>query len=123
MRPANAFSMPARDRAAVSRSLAESGLSARFRFWRGASGRRLVFSVYALDAAPAYAGAVVMAVRSTSSGDVPVWAGSVETAEEAALLPALFADAADHLHIHLLAGDQRDRQAVVEDLFTGIARH
>jgi hypothetical protein len=104
-------------------SLAGSALSDRFRFWRGSSGRRFVFSVYALDEAPAYAGAVVLAVRVTASGEVPVWAGAVETLEDAALMPVLFAGAADRLHIHLLAGGRADRQALVDDLFAGVARH
>jgi hypothetical protein len=123
MRPATDLFANAGRSAASSGSLAGSALSDRFRFWRGKSGRRFVFSVYALESAPAYAGAVVVAVRTTPSGDVPVWVGAVETVEEAMLMPVLFSGAVDRLHIHLLAGDHRDRQALVEDLGATVARH
>jgi hypothetical protein len=91
-------------------------LAGRYRFWRGASGRRAVFSAYALDRVPAYAGAVVIAVRRGDRGEEPVWIGAVETQAEADALPGLLAGLADMVHVHLLTATPVARRALVDDL-------
>ena len=49
-------------------ALAGGALAHRFHAWRGRSGRRYIFSVYALGECPDYAGAVIAAVAR--DGDV-----------------------------------------------------
>src|SRR5450631_4092943 len=48
--------------------LAGERLGARYRFWRGASGRRFMFSVYTSDACPAYDRAVLVGAAVEPDG-------------------------------------------------------
>src|SRR5476649_216980 len=49
-------------------ALAGEGLGGRFRYWRGASGRRFMFSVYSSAACPAYDYAVLIGVGIAADG-------------------------------------------------------
>jgi len=87
--------------------------AARFRRWRGRSGRAYLVSVYPIDACPDYIDAVLLAVDSASR--TCVWVGEAATGL-APLLGALARAGADELHVHLLAGDAAARAAAIRDL-------
>ena len=106
--------------------LSGSGLSDRFCFWRGRSGRRYVFSIYRTGdtggaAVPSYSEAVMIAARRGSDGG-----RSILRVGRTGALPGLvmrvperderFDEGADELHFHLLAGDDAEREAIVSDL-------
>jgi hypothetical protein len=102
------------------RSLAGGALDARFRSWRGASGRRYVFSVYNQDCYPAFEHAVAMiasvgrdgerrALCVEDTGSFP----DISLAKAAARIP----DGEEfEFHVHLLATSRIERAAVVADL-------
>lgn len=107
--------------------LAGSDLSRRFRHWRGASGRRHLFSVFPIgvpcpgEEAPRFADAVVLAVGRDSAGERRILA-----MDETSTLPELFYDSArfraaigagaDEIHVHLLTDSADGRAAVLRDL-------
>ena len=107
--------------------LAGTDLSRRFRHWRGASGKRHLFSVFPLgvplpgEDAPRFADAVVMAVGRDADG-VP----RILALDETGPLPDLFYDSArfraavaagaEEIHVHLLADSASARAAVMRDL-------
>lgn len=107
--------------------LAGTDLSRRFRHWRGASGRRHLFSVFPLgdpapgEDAPRFADAVVMAVGRDAAG-----APRILALDETGPLPDLFyasalfraalARGAEEIHVHLLAEGPAARAAVLRDL-------
>ena len=77
---------------------AEGLLARRFRLWRGPDGRRQVYSVYAVDEAPDYPGAVAMAVRTNGDGRVPLWSGPAGA--RARLMARTMG--ADEIHLRIL---------------------
>ena len=87
----------------------------RFWYWRGASGKKYIHSVYAASACPPLPGAVYLAVRRigqlrtvTAMGRFsPFWEG---TSSELADVDA------DEIHVHLLARDDVAANAVLDDL-------
>jgi len=91
------------------------GFGERFWYWRGASGRNYIHSIYEADACPPLPGAVYVAVRRQGSerraiatGRFPsFWDGSFHD------LPEI---EADEIHVHLLSRNDRDATAVCEDL-------
>ena len=92
------------------------GFSERFWYWRGASGRNYIHSIYAADACPPLPGAVYVAVRrygherrAIATGRFPnFWDGSVNGLTEGI--------AADEVHVHLLAHDDHEASVVSMDL-------
>ncbi len=102
-----------------------SALARRFLHWRGASGRRHLFSVFPLgdgvDDSPRFEDAVVLAVARGPAGE-----RRVVLVDETGPLPDLFfaggrfraavARGANEIHVHLLAGDRAARVALVRDL-------
>ena len=95
------------------RTVRHSALTERFRFWRGASGRRYVCSVFPPQAAPAYETAVALHVRRAPGGPVVV---AVRTGSDTRPVPA-----ADEIHIHLV-GDETDGLArAITDLAALVA--
>lgn len=120
---------PARSAASAAplQGLAGSDLSRRFRHWRGASGKRHLFSVFPLgeplpgEEAPRFADAVVLAVGRDAAGEPRILA-----VDETGALPELFygsarfraaaAAGATEVHVHLLADGPAARAAVVRDL-------
>lgn len=127
-RPASALAPAAKlSSAAPLAGLAGTDLSRRFRHWRGASGRRHLFSVFPLgepapgEDAPRFADAVVMAVGRDEAGQPRILA-LAETGlqpdrfyEGRAFRAALRAGA-DEIHVHLLADGAAARAAVLRDL-------
>jgi hypothetical protein len=106
--------------------LAGTDLSRRFRHWRGASGRRHLFSVFPVgepvgEEAPRFSDAVVMAVGRDAAGTPRILA-----LHETGPLPDLFYDSApfrsamargaEEIHVHLLAEGPAARAAVLRDL-------
>ena len=91
------------------------GDAERFWYWRGASGKRYIHSVYAVDACPPLPGAVYVAVRRIGglrtavavNRFTPFWDGSFSAHENLH---------ADEIHVHLLAKDDVAANAVLADL-------
>ena len=118
---------PSAASAAPLAGLAGTDLSRRFRHWRGASGRRYLFSVFPLgepapgEDAPRFADAVVMAVGRDAAG-----APRILALDETGPLPDLFyagaafraalSRGAHEIHVHLLAEGPAARAAVLCDL-------
>jgi hypothetical protein len=93
----------------------------RFVYWRGASGRRYIHTVYDADACPPLPGAVFVAVARGGDGYCRALAVGRFPKPHAFNLarPAddgSSAHRADEMHVHLLAEDEAERRAVVEDL-------
>jgi hypothetical protein len=99
-------------------ALAEGTLSARFRSWRGASGRRYVFSVYDRHSCPAYSDAVLVVASALTDGD-----RKIAFVADTGCFPdivianaaAKFEDALE-FHIHLLANAPDERRALIADI-------
>jgi hypothetical protein len=88
----------------------DAGLSARYRYWTGASGARYLFTRIDADALSLFERAVVLAARS---GRI-VWAG--EAADLDAAGAALKRERGTAFYVHLLAGLPECRRAIVADL-------
>jgi hypothetical protein len=106
--------------------LAGERLGARYRFWRGASGRRFMFTVYPSDACPAYDRAVLVGAAVEPDGarrivfiaDTGAFPEPVLDRARAALArirPRV------ELHVHLLAESPAERLAVIDDLVSPAA--
>ena len=105
--------------------LAGSPLARRFRHWRGASGKRHLFSVFPVgeprEDAPRFAEAVVLAVGRDDAGVRRILA-----MDETGQLPELVYDSArfrdaiaagaDEIHVHLLTDSAEGRAALMRDL-------
>lgn len=91
----------------------------RFWYWRGASGRNYIHSIYDAAACPPLPGAVYVAVRregakrrAIASGRFPsFWDGSAD-----GISGFMAGVQADEIHVHLLARNDRDANTVSEDL-------
>ena len=91
---------------------------ARYRHWRGASGKSYVFSVYAPDDCPAYEDAVVLvAARGRALDCVDLGALPLTVLES---LRRRHAGAEVEFQVHVLAQRGADRRALIADL-TGAA--
>jgi hypothetical protein len=102
-------------------SLAGETLAGRFRHWRGASGRRYVFSLYDASACPAYDDAVLIVAAKRQGEDRRILAicdtGALpELAVARAREAAASLGARVECHVHLLAGSRAERAAVIDDL-------
>jgi hypothetical protein len=102
------------------RALAGGALGARFRSWRGASGRRYVFSVYDQHSCPTFEHAVALIATVGRSGERRAIAvedtgcfPDISLAKAAARIPS--GDACE-VHIHLLATSRTERAALIADL-------
>lgn len=126
-RPATPSPLPS---AAPLAGLAGTDLARRFRHWRGASGKRHLFSVFPIgvpcpgEEAPRFADAVVLAVGPDATGERRILA-----MDETGPLPELFydsarfraamAEGADEIHVHLLTESAGGRAALLRDLDAG----
>ena len=107
-------------------SLANEKLAERFRHWRGASGRRYIFSLYAPESCPAYDDAVlIVALKATNGLRRIATICDTGSLPELALARACKAAAAPgesvECHIHLLAASRAERAAVIGDLHAAAA--
>ena len=91
---------------------------AKFRHWRGASGRSYVFSVYSQQECPAYEDAVLLA--ASRRGGPALACVDLGPLPEASLseLRRLYADRLDEVdfQIHVLANRAVERRALIEDI-------
>ncbi|MGA2792264.1 MAG: hypothetical protein ABSE69_01835 [Roseiarcus sp.] len=102
-------------------ALAGDALGAHFRSWRGASGRRYVFSIYGPPSCPAYDHAVIVVAAVDAAGDrTDVFIADTGCFPEIVLASAAAkwtrADAEIEFHIHLLAKSPAERRALISDL-------
>jgi hypothetical protein len=95
----------------------DSGLGERFWYWRGASGRRYIHSIYRRDLCPPVPGAVFVIVslrggmrRAMSVGRFPS-----ETASANAF-PWTDVSDEEEIHVHLLAREEEAAEQVLGDL-------
>jgi hypothetical protein len=97
----------------------------RFWYWRGASGRRYIHSVYPVDSCPPLPGAIYVAVKRRGSERVALATGrfavvwGVSAGEQIA--QAMRHLGADEVHVHLLAGSEDRACAILKDLGAGLA--
>lgn len=91
------------------------GRGDRFWYWRGASGRRYIHSIYAADSCPPLPGAVYVAVRRVGNSREGLAAGRFPCFLEAFSSAASGLEA-DEIHVHLLARNEADAKAVLADL-------
>jgi hypothetical protein len=104
-------------------ALAGDSLAGRFRHWRGASGRRYIFSVYDPDSCPAYDGVVLIGAAIDENNE-----RRIIFVADTGILPdvvlararekAAACDCAVEFHVHLLASSRRERAAAIADLST-----
>lgn len=104
-------------------SLRDGALSSRYCAWRGASDRRYVASVYAVDrdaldaGLPAFESFVLMAVARGPLGRRILAVSAIERIGDLSSALALgVAQGAQEWHVHFLAEDRRERLAMVADL-------
>jgi hypothetical protein len=102
-------------------SLADEKLAGRFRHWRGASGRRYIFSLYEPESCPAYDDAVLIVAAKCPGGlrrivTICDTGALPELALARAREAAATLDESVECHIHLLAASRDERAAAIEDL-------
>jgi len=93
----------------VSRAAHAAGVSDRFLYWFGRSGRRYLFTRAGDGALADFGAGVAIAV----SGDTVIWCGEVETL---ARFPATSAVRQASVYVHLLSPTPAERRTVIEDL-------
>jgi hypothetical protein len=92
----------------------------RFWYWTGASGRKYIHSVYALEDCPPLPGAIYVGVRREGPLRIvmgigrftPFWDGPLGSRD----LAALRTKGVDEIHVHLLAKSPEVAEAILEDL-------
>lgn len=106
--------------------LAEEGRD-RFWYWRGASGRSYIHSIYEAKDCPPLPGAVFVAVKrlgplriAVGAGRFPAYCETVRDLRDTALPVA-----ADEIHVHLLASNEAGAECIRRDLHSalGAAMH
>ena len=102
------------------RALAGEALAARFRSWRGASGRRTIFSVFDRQSCPAYEHVVAIIAALDPDGERRImFIGDTGCFPDLALAKAAseIPAASDiEFHFHLLATSRVERAAMIADL-------
>lgn len=93
------------------------GLGENFRFWRGASGRRYLFSLVRESDLDDLQNVVLIEATMSGMEPVPVWLGDVD---EDGTRNGLTVDMATagrlRRYVHFLDGAEADRRAVLDDL-------
>jgi len=100
------------------------GLVDRFWYWRGASGRAYIHSIYSRELCPPVPGAVFVIVHRCGSVRHAVCAGQISSD---GIIPDMPPPAAgeEEIHLHLLARDAKTALEILRDLeeaITGPAR-
>ena len=95
----------------------DSGLGERFWYWRGASGRRYIHSIYRRDLCPPVDGAVFVIVRLQGGLRRPVAVGRLpaEAMANSAVTSGGWLEE-EEIHVHLLARDEEAARQVLGDL-------
>ncbi len=95
----------------------DTGFGERFWYWRGASGRNYIHSVYKGDACPPLPGAVYVAVRRQGPERHAIAVGRFANFwDETSTGHVLDGIEVDEFHVHLLARNDRDATATADDL-------
>jgi hypothetical protein len=92
----------------------------RFWYWTGASGRKYIHSVYALEDCPPLPGAIYVGVRREGPLRIvmgigrftPFWDGPLGARN----LASLRMQGVDEIHVHLLAKSPEVAEAILDDL-------
>ncbi|HUR42847.1 MAG TPA: hypothetical protein VMZ01_01980 [Aestuariivirga sp.] len=95
------------------------GFGERFWYWRGASGRNYIHSIYRPDACPPLPGAVYVAVRCRGEERQAMATGRFPNFWEGSMIDLAFlmkGVEADEIHVHLLARSDHEASAVSNDL-------
>jgi hypothetical protein len=92
----------------------------RFWYWTGASGRKYIHSVYALEDCPPLPGAIFIGVRREGPLRIVMGIGRFTQFWDGAFGSSDLADlrrsGADEIHVHLLAKSPEVAKAILEDL-------
>ncbi len=104
----------------------ESDFADRFWYWRGASGRSYIHSIYPADACPPLPGAVFVAAKRLPGGHrIALKAGRIsplwDVAGQATAEKTRQELGADEIHVHLLTESDRDAAFALADLLQGIS--
>ncbi|HXW20544.1 MAG TPA: hypothetical protein VEK35_08585 [Roseiarcus sp.] len=100
-------------------ALADGSLAAKFHYWRGASGRRYVFSVHDRASCPAYDHAILLAATKDRYGRRRIaFIADTGALPELALARAIRVggETAVELQTHLLAASAALRAEIIADL-------
>ncbi|WP_407049504.1 hypothetical protein [Methyloraptor flagellatus] len=99
------------------------GLGERFRYWSGASGRRYLFSSMSTAALDDLTNVVVLLVATDMRGEHQVvWLGEIDGEGVRSGQPVGQAkDRPTRAYVHLLAGSDDERRAILLDLTAGRA--
>ena len=92
-----------------------SGDNERFWYWRGASGKKYIHSIYAADACPPLPGAIYVAVRRIGHLRTVIAMGRFSPFWDGGFSDHANMDA-DEIHVHLLARDDTAAEGVLDDL-------
>ncbi len=93
------------------------GFGERFWYWRGASGRTYIHSIYQAGSCPPLAGAVFVLVRSSGGKRMAMAAGRFPNCVDGGAVLNLPGDHhANEIHVHLLARDHDAANSVWRDL-------
>jgi hypothetical protein len=120
-RPAGSSSASSSEGASAPlRALAGNALDARFRSWRGASGRRYIFSIFDRQSCPAYEHVVAMIAAVDPDGERRIiFIDDTGCFPDLALATALKGTPVVReieFHVHLLATSRAERTAMIADL-------
>ena len=101
---------------------AYADLADRFWYWRGASGRQYIHSVYTPRTCPPLPSGVFIAVRRLNDVRHAVAVGLFRDIFDSGSMQLAAPDtrAADELHVHLLARNPADAEAVLRDLAAAV---
>lgn len=96
----------------------DCGIEDRFWYWRGASGRRYIHSIYEAAYCPPLPGAVFVAVRRIGTLRTAVAVGRFPAVMDGGAAAAMLPEScvADEIHVHLLARNEGEARAVRADL-------
>ncbi len=98
------------------------GLGDRFRYWRGASGRRYLFSLLRESDCDDLQNAVVIEAQAFGSEPVPVWLGEVDgDGVRSGNAIGSTAVGKRRKFAHFLSGSDAERKAIMLDLAGGCA--
>ncbi len=92
------------------------GLSERFWYWQGASGRKYIHSVYEKDNCPPLPGAVFVAVKRQGPMRIALSVGRFASLWELQHSPTPDLCGFDEFHVHLLARGPGEAEQVLGDL-------
>lgn len=96
------------------------GLGGRFWYWRGASGRTYIHSIYAADSCPPLPGAVYVCVRRRGAERHATAVGRFSSVLEAGGCLMRGGLDCDEIHVHLLARDGDAADNVCRDLLCAL---